>query len=255
MQHTAAFAANSLENKGFKQVHNFLDTWRAGSQASLVTGAAPSHPLLLLGHLSSCHPEEWQPGVNKHNFSPTAGKSGYAEMQHTAAYAANSLENRASSIVRTIERPIETNGWHTSRHKKFCWLLCAHRLFWDRLFFLEGCHNRKTRKPPTRHDTGPPRIHVREGTQARTYWTRCHSCAHARKKRARSSSRQVAAKCTILHHEATLTLKLAKQSKPIVGFQVWKLAQLANARRRCARRDICAHILNAHMRAKKNARS
>ena len=171
--------------------------------------------------------------INSH---PTAGKSGYAEMRHTAAYAANSLENRASSIVRTIERPIETNGWHTSRHKKFCWLLCAHCLFWDSLFFLEGCHNRKTRKPPTRHDTGPPRIHVREGTQARTYWMRCHSCAHARKKRARSSSRQVAAKCTILHHEATLTLKLAKQSRPIVGFQVWKLAQLANARRRCARR-------------------
>ena len=45
--------------------------------------------------------------------------------------------------------------------------------------------------------------------------------------------------------------KLAKQS----GFQAWKLAGLANARRRCARRETCAHILNAHMRAKKNARS
>ena len=41
--------------------------------------------------------------------------------------------------------------------------------------------------------------------------------------------------------------KLAKQS----GFQAWKLAGLANARRRCARRETCAHILNAHMRAKK----
>ena len=108
MQHTAAFAANSLENKGFKQVHNFLDNWRTGSQTSLVTGTAPSHPLLLLGHLSSCHPEEWQTGVNEHIFSPTAAKSGYAERQHMAAYAANSLENRASKQVY-----IFPNNWRT----------------------------------------------------------------------------------------------------------------------------------------------